>query len=548
MNLSRELLRIQKLKGHLGDEELKDLSTRSNIPLARIEEVASSFPHFHRVPPTQYEVQVCRDLVCHHRGSADLITDLEKVAAELVPPIVAVHGVSCLGRCDRAPAILINHSFGCDGYDLRLMSSINKVSDVQRDGKNLVLMAMVGQLLHFRIFDRDGKMVVDTDEQKLTAKAKQIEDLKVRLNKLWPPHQLSKGEKGWILDDVTSIVGHAHSLFVGRTPENLAETVRRLNRGTTSPPDDDKSNPGVKFSSWTIDIYDNGPQDFRVAREVARRSDVKWVLGELEEAGLQGMGGPGLPTHGKWRDVYKARGDRKYVVCNGDESEPGTFKDREILLRKAHLVVEGIAIGALTVGASEGYVYIRDEYPEQRAAVQVAIDAFDRSGAAPGVKIEVFRSPGGYICGEQTALIEAMEGHRAEPRNRPPQLETNGLRDRPTLLNNVETLAWVPSILSRGGAWYRGAGANGHKGRRMFSISGDVARPGVYEVPVGLTVRELIKHAGGMRDGLEMKAFAPSSRWAGAMCESSAPACQRTPRTSTCSISNSMLTRCGTSG
>jgi NADH:ubiquinone oxidoreductase subunit F (NADH-binding) len=169
--------------------------------------------------------------------------------------------------------------------------------------------------------------------------------------------------------------------------------------------------------------------------------------------------------------------------------------------------------------ATEGYIFIRHEYPEQAKAIKSAIRDAEKEGVcghrlgktARSFPVNVFVSPGGYICGEQSALIEAMEDHRAEPRNRPPQLETNGLNDKPTLVSNVETFAWVPGIGLNGGNWYRDQGVNGCNGKRLFSIAGDVRRPGVYEVPIGIPLRELLfDHAGGMRDDQKLKAFAPS--------------------------------------
>jgi NADH:ubiquinone oxidoreductase subunit F (NADH-binding) len=266
---------------------------------------------------------------------------------------------------------------------------------------------------------------------------------------------------------------------------------------------------------------------------------VQAFLDELKTSDLRGMGGAGRPAYTKWDEVRKEskRAEATYIICNGDESEPSTFKDREILLRTPHLVVEGMVLGALVVGAHRGYVYIRHEYHDQIRAVDeeiarardLGVIGRDVLGTGQPFELEVFESPGGYVCGEQSALIEAIEEHRAEPRNRPPVIEANGLFNRPTLLNNVETFAWVPAIALRGGAWYRDSGVAESpwyiarrnpkmtpaewprgKGLRFFSICGDVAQPGVYEVPVGLTVGELIELAGGMRDGLELLAFAPS--------------------------------------
>src|SRR5262245_2205098 len=213
------------------------------------------------------------------------------------------------------------------------------------------------------------------------------------------------------------------------------------------------------------------------------------------------MGGAGAPAFGKWSDVRQQPGPEKYIVANGDESEPGTFKDRELLLRHPHLVVEGVILAGLLTEASAGYIYIRHEYQEQIAAVRAEISRAMKLGACGEdpfglgrrFPVEVFESPGGYICGEQSALLAALEDRRAQPRNRPPELGSNGLRDKPTVVNNVETLAWTPYIFHRGGSAYAAAGWRvpgqeqlGFGGRRLFSVSGDVHRPGVFEVPNGL--------------------------------------------------------------
>jgi NADH:ubiquinone oxidoreductase subunit F (NADH-binding) len=271
----------------------------------------------------------------------------------------------------------------------------------------------------------------------------------------------------------------------------------------------------------------------------ARKAVVQRLIDALETSDLRGMGGAGRPAFTKWEEVLEQseRADETYVICNADESEPCTFKDREILLRAPHLVIEGMVLGALVVGARMGYVYIRREYVDQARAVHAEIERArdqrvigpDVAGTGQPFEVEVIESPGGYICGEQSALIEAIEEHRAEPRNRPPVIEANGLYNRPTLLHNVETFAWVPAIALNGGTWYRDCGATDTpwyvakrklgdipdqwprgKGLRFFSVSGDVAKPGVYEVPVGLSVGELIVMAGGMRGGLPLLALAPS--------------------------------------
>ena len=305
-------------------------------------------------------------------------------------------------------------------------------------------------------------------------------------------------------------------VFWGKNAVQIRELVQTtLNSpGYAAPPEvaPDRSCPG-----WKIDPYSGTPTYSATSRFLAELSP-KSMFDLLKEADLRGMGGAGQWAFRKWQDTADAKGSEKYIVCNGDESEPATFKDREILQRAPYLVIEGMLLAGLSVGASRGIVYIRHEYHAAIKMMREAIeDAYNRgilgrSVAASGrsFELEVFVSPGGYICGEQGALIEALEDKRAEPRNKPPQLETNGLFDKPTLLSNVETFAWVPAIVVHGGAWYAGQGRTGSKGIRLFSISGDLERPGVYEIPIGAPLRELIEAAGGPRSGRPLGAIAPS--------------------------------------
>jgi NADH:ubiquinone oxidoreductase subunit F (NADH-binding)/NADH:ubiquinone oxidoreductase subunit E len=241
------------------------------------------------------------------------------------------------------------------------------------------------------------------------------------------------------------------------------------------------------------------------------------VIAALKESGLRGMGGAGFPAGTKWELVRGAAGTVKYVVCNADESEPGTFKDRYILENAPYLVLEGMLVAAKVIGAQEVILYLRHEYPVARAAFRTALESFAALGLLDGAPpVRIFDSPGGYICGEETALLEALEGKRGEPRNKPPFPGTHGLWGRPTLINNVETFALVTAILARGVEWYRGQGRNGGVGPKFLGLSGDVCRPGVYEVPLGITIRELIEeYGGGMLPGQELYAVSPGGASSG---------------------------------
>ncbi len=233
------------------------------------------------------------------------------------------------------------------------------------------------------------------------------------------------------------------------------------------------------------------------------------VIAELESADLRGMGGAGFPATRKWGAVRAAPAPRLLVI-NADEGEPGTFKDRHLLERDPHLFLEGALIAAWAVQAADVYIYLRDEYPAARDVLVREIAAIEKAGLAGPHTIHLRRGAGAYICGEESAMIESIEGKRGLPRHRPPYVAQVGLFGRPTLVHNVETVAWIPEILRHGGAWFAGQGRNGRTGLRSFSVSGHVKKPGVKRAPAGITAAELIdEFCGGMADGHELVAYLP---------------------------------------
>ena len=272
---------------------------------------------------------------------------------------------------------------------------------------------------------------------------------------------------------------------------------------------------GVELGS---DPYKNS-QKYGALRKLAQTRDWEGVIAQLKAAGLVGMGGAGFMTGLKWELVRKAPGDEKYVVCNADESEPGTIKDRFIMQHLPYLVIEGMIIAGLVTGARQGIFYIRHEYPQQEEILHEEIKRCYEEGLlghnvlGTGLvfDLELFVSPGGYICGEESALIEAIEGNRSEPRNKPPFPVTHGVWHKPTALNNVETFAHVPQILYNGVEWYKAQGLGGAAGLKIVGVSGDVQRPGIFEIPMGLPASEVIlKMAGGAPPPKKVKAYAPS--------------------------------------
>jgi formate dehydrogenase len=233
------------------------------------------------------------------------------------------------------------------------------------------------------------------------------------------------------------------------------------------------------------------------------------LLKKLEDSNLRGLGGAGFPTGRKWRFV-RAEPKPRLMAVNADEGEPGTFKDRHYLETDPHRFLEGMLIGAWAIEAPDVYIYLRDEYPQCRTLLQAEIVKLEAAGLAKHVRIHLRRGAGAYICGEESAMLESIEGKRGLPRHKPPYPSQVGLFGRPTLINNVETLFWVRDIVEKGPEWFASQGRRGRKGPRSFSVSGRVKNPGVKLVPAGITVRELIdEYCGGMADGHVFKGYLP---------------------------------------
>jgi len=400
---------IQREHGWLPREELVRLGRETRRPLYEIEGLISFYPHFRVDPPPKVEVTVCRDLSCWLHGADEQIAAIRERFGEDTD--VEVREVSCLGRCDIAPAATVQ-------------------------------------------------------EHPATA------------------------------TDVPELADRARA---GQAPSGAAASPRR---------------------HWPNDPYPeatDGPRYATVRSMIAGELSNQQAIETLKDSELRGMGGAGFPTGKKWAMVASQENQPKYVICNADESEPGTFKDRQILAEQPHLVIEGMLAGMLAIGAEQGWLFIRHEYGPEEAAVRAELEVAraagvlgqDVLGSGRRLDIDVFTSPGGYILGEESALLECMEGHRGEPRNKPPFPAVHGLWGKPTLMNSVETFAAVPIILQRGAQWWKDQGINGGVGLKFFAISGHIGRPDVYCVPMGTTGRELIELAGGLPEGAELQAFQP---------------------------------------
>ncbi len=429
MKLLRELSERQHSHGYVSDEWLRELSKRARVPLYRLEGLVSFYTSFRRTPPPKWIVRVCRDVSCSMAGCREQSEELKSALNGRGD--VELCEVSCLGRCDAAPALTINDA----------------------------------PLAPMTLNDRDAILALLSGDERCV------------------------GEQGGVSPPM-------HPL---------------PNRGADAAP-----------LGWKTDPYHDSADRYSTVRGLVT-SDASLVnlravcLERLTSAQLRGMGGAGFPTGKKWELVANELARPKYVICNADESEPGTFKDRLILAELPHLVLEGMLLAALTIGAERGIIFLRHEYEPERQRIEAALKearaagvlGSNAAGSGRAFDVEVFVSPGGYILGEETALLEALEDKRGEPRNKPPYPGQHGLWGQPTLINNVETFAFATAIVHHGADWWREQGRPGFAGLKFVSVSGDVVRPGVYEIPMGTTVDELIDLAGGLSNGQHLQAFLP---------------------------------------
>jgi NADH-quinone oxidoreductase subunit F len=268
---------------------------------------------------------------------------------------------------------------------------------------------------------------------------------------------------------------------------------------------------------WTLESYERSGGYSVWRRILKEKTAPEALINELKQSGLRGRGGAGFPTGLKWSFMPRNAECQKYIVCNSDEGEPGTCKDRDILRFNPHALIEGMAIGGYVIGATVGYNYIRGEYYEPWLRFSEAVNEARRAGllgsnifgSSVDFEIHSHRGWGAYICGEETALLESIEGKKGQPRFKPPFPAQYGLFGRPTTINNTETLAAVPAILKHGGEWFAGLGVENSGGTKIFSVSGHVNNPGNFEVPMGTPFATLLEMAGGVLNGNRLKAVIP---------------------------------------
>ncbi|MCG8428283.1 MAG: NADH-quinone oxidoreductase subunit NuoF [Chromatiales bacterium] len=268
---------------------------------------------------------------------------------------------------------------------------------------------------------------------------------------------------------------------------------------------------------WLLEQYKSRGGYEVLTKILTEKISPEDVIEEVKKSGLRGRGGAGFPTGLKWSFISRNAPGQKFVVCNSDEGEPGTFKDRDILRYNPHQLIEGMIIAGYAIGATRGYNYIRGEFWEPYERFENALEEARAAGylgenlLGSGFDFELHSHLGGgaYVCGEETALLESIEGKKGQPRYKPPFPAHFGLYGRPTIINNTESLASIPVILEKGGDWFKNLGVENSGGSKLFSISGNINKPGVYEIPMGTPFSELLEMAGGMKDGRPCKAVIP---------------------------------------
>jgi NADH:ubiquinone oxidoreductase subunit F (NADH-binding)/NADH:ubiquinone oxidoreductase subunit E len=405
------LVELQDQRGNLSESMITDVGRAIGVPPSRAYGVASFYSMLNLEEEAENTIRVCDGPVCWLCGAGDVRKELESVISR--PSGWKITRTSCLGLCDRAPALLLNE---------------------QQAGP------------------------VDAGSA-------------------------AKIEKGW-LGQPTDY----------RKPRKGELRVMMLNAGSIQP---DSLDSALNHGAYQ-------------ALSQALQHKPEAVLAEVEASGLSGRGGAGFPVGRKWRFVAQARAVPKYIVCNADESEPLIFKDRVLIDTNPHQILEGMAVAGYACGAQEAFIYIRGEYVSQATRLRNAIQQAEQAGwlgekiqgSEYSFHIHVHMGAGAYICGEETALIESLEGKRGEPRTRPPYPPTYGYRGLPTLVNNVESYAAVPAIILNGANWYRSLSGAAIPGTKIYMLLGHVRHPGLFEAPFGLTLRQIIDDfGGGMRDG-----------------------------------------------
>ena len=557
---------VQDRYRYLPEEILRRIVEMTQVTPAAIEGIASFYDMFRREPVGRHVIKVCHGTACHVKGSP-LVEEAFRRELGIAPDRdtdaegrFTIEQIACMGCCTLAPAVQIEqHTYGhvSPGRVRRVLLDFERQR--ARDGEsragqpgNGAAAAPTGPAeIEIRVGLGSCCMVKGSDQL--------FDALHREVRRIGAPVQVKRVGCVGMCHRTPMVevrrrdgssqfydgVGPAHARelvwrhartrgWLGRTRRRALELVDvLLNQDDTLGADRhglDVRDPAVRAfldrqKHIATEHFGNAdPTDLEEYRsrggfEALRRSLEEWsqqeVIGAIQASGLRGRGGAGFPTGDKWAVVARAADGPKYVICNGDEGDPGAFMDRMLLESFPYRIIEGLAIAAVAVGAAEGYFYIRHEYPLAVRRIREAIARCEQEGilgarmlgSDRSLRLQVMEGAGAFVCGEETALISSLEGERGMPRLRPPYPAESGLWGRPTLVNNVETLAVIPWILRNGPESFAAIGTPTSKGTKVFALAGKVRRGGLIEVPMGLTIREIVQEiGGGVEEGRRFKA------------------------------------------
>lgn len=543
---------------YLPEAALRRICETTDITPAQIEGVASFFPRFRRTPVGKHMISVCDGTACHVKGS-DVVHGSVRHALDIkegdtdADGLFTVQKVACLGCCTLAPAVQID---GVTYGHVRTDTVSEMIADFLENEANRIPRKFQGledgvSMGEVRV--GLGSCCVAGGSAKIRdALEDALDELHCRVE-IKPVGCVGMCHRTPLVEVV--IPGEEPVLYAKVKPEDIPEIIERHFWSDS---------PFIKVraaaESWLKKLYSDGarnvperyaidvrdepvadfldrqqhiatehcgvlnPTDraeykrldgFKALKTVFFKNDPEGLISEIKKSGLRGRGGGGFPTGRKWGVVRRAAGEKKYIICNGDEGDPGAFMDRMILESYPYRVIEGMVIAAFAVGATEGVFYIRAEYPLALKRIRQAIAECEEAGwlgdhimgSGHALKLTVFEGAGAFICGEESALIASLEGRRGMPNHRPPFPAEKGLKGCPTLVNNAETYSVVPWIIRNGAEEFAQFGTERSKGTKVFSLAGKVERGGLIEVPMGITIHEVVEQiGGGVADGRTFKA------------------------------------------
>jgi len=552
------LQEVQKRLNYLPSEALKHICKVTDITPGQISGVSTFYSQFRHIPAGKHTVKICSGTACHVKG-APLISDAFKRVLKIDDTrnsspdnLFSIEEVACLGCCTLAPVVQID---GKTYGHVKPTQAEEIIRDFLKSGKK-----------SDRLYDVDNKEDIDAEiriglgsccvavgSKEILSEIVDIKekyDLKIRLK---PVGCVGVCNQTPLLEIVTK--ENIHSRYTNVSKHQVEEILLKHIRPSTINKrikhhiydlvdtflSDDKLTSQVNipgelrekylnnFLNYQVHLATNNSGElspdsyeeyyllggFEALKQCLNRLDQNTIVDIITDSGLRGRGGAGFPTGKKWRISMLATGDSKYIVCNGDEGDPGAFMDRMLLESFPYRVIEGMIIAGYATGSEEGIFYIRAEYPLAVTRVRNALKQCyekgilgDRvSGSGFSFNIKIFEGAGAFVCGEETALISSLEGKRGTPHLRPPYPAVKGFRGRPTLVNNVETLSLVPWIITNGAEVFRSIGTEKSKGTKVFALAGKISKGGLIEVPMGITIREIVEKIGdGVAEGRKFKA------------------------------------------